>query len=347
VQGADPAIVGPYLASVLADDRWRECTVTHISGGKSNLTYAVASPAGEVILRRPPLGHVLPTAHDMGREYTVMTALRDTAVPVPTTLHHCTDESVLGAPFYVMERVAGFIVREEFPPGYADSPEDKRRVGDALIDVLVALHAVDAEAVGLGSFGRPDGYLERQLRRWGQQWEATRVVEAPDLDALFKRLSDVAPDSPPSTIVHGDYRLDNTLLAPDDPGRIAAVLDWEMSTRGDPLADLGILLVYWTEPGDDSDADRMAAVVVPSATRLPGFPSRTEVTEAYAARSGRDVSTLPWYVAFAFLKLAVVCAGIVARAKAGAMVGEGFLEAEARIAPLTALGHRVLDRGGL
>src|SRR5659263_581844 len=181
-RGADPAAVGPYLAETLGDDRWLACTVDLISGGKSNLTYVVESAAGALVLRRPPLGGVLPTAHDMVREYRVITALRDTAVPVPRTYALCEDPAVLGAPFYLMERVAGPIVGRELPPGYADRPEQRRRIGEGLIDVLAALHAVDVEAVGLGDFGRPEGFLARQARRWSQQWERSRVDDMPALD---------------------------------------------------------------------------------------------------------------------------------------------------------------------
>lgn len=340
-RGADPAVVGPYLADVLGEPRWTDAAVSLVAGGKSNLTFVVTSAAGEVVLRRPPLGHVLPTAHDMVREHRVMSALGPTDVPVPRMLHLCTDAGVLGAPFYVMERVAGHVVRGDPPNGYADTPAARGHIADALVDVLVVLHEVEPAAVGLGDFGRPEGYLERQLRRWGQQWEATRVDDDGGLDALLVRLGARLPASPGPTIVHGDYRLDNVVLSPDDAGRVAAVLDWEMSTLGDPLADLGLWLVYWQEAADGDE--RTAALVVPAATRLPGFPTRLEVAERYAARSGRDVAALPWYVAFGFFKLAVVCAGVAARGRAGVMLGDGFTEAGTRIAPLARLGHATLD----
>lgn len=341
--GADPAVVGPYLADVLAEPAWRRCTVTLVGGGKSNLTYRVGSDAGTVVLRRPPLSSVLPTAHDMVREHTVITALGPTDVPVPRTLHLCTDTGVLGAPFYLMEDVAGHVVRDDPPPGVLADEAERVAVTDDLVRVLAALHAVDPAAVGLEGFGRPSGYLERQLRRWGAQWEATRVADDGGLDALVVRLRDGLPESPATTVVHGDYRLDNAVVAPDAP-RVAAVLDWEMSTLGDPLADLGLLCVYWQQ-ADDDPALR-DALVVPSATRLPGFPRREQVVARYAGATGRDVATLPWYLGFGFFKLAVVCAGIAARGRAGAMVGEGFVEAEQRVAPLARLGHATLDRWG-
>ncbi|MCW2715211.1 MAG: putative aminoglycoside phosphotransferase, partial [Frankiales bacterium] len=308
--------------------------------GKSNLTYRVSSEAGAVVLRRPPLGHVLPTAHDMVREHTVMSALAGTPVPVPRMLHLCTDAAVLGQPFYVMELVEGHICRDALPAGYADRPEQRRAVGEGLVEVLAALHEVDPAQVGLGEFGRPDGYMERQVRRWGKQWDATRIEGHDDLDALAADLTSQVPVTQRNTIVHGDYRLDNTILDPSAPGRIAAVLDWEMSTLGDPLADLGVLLGYWSQ-ADDAGA-RTSALVVPAATVLPGFPTRAEVASLYAQRTGLDLTPLPWYAAFAAFKLAVVCAGIVARVRGGAMIGSGFDGIEQRIGPLVEIGRSTL-----
>ncbi len=339
VAGADPAVVGPYLAGVLGPE-WADCSVVLISGGKSNLTYRVDSAAGSLVLRRPPLGHVLPTAHDMKREFTVMAALAGTAVPVPKMRHLCADPDVLGEPFYVMERIEGHICRDTLPPGYADEPAQRRLIGEALVGVLADLHAVDPDEVGLSSFGRPDGYLERQVRRWGKQWEATRIAGHDTLDTLAAELAASLPTSQRTGIVHGDYRLDHTMLHPTEVGRIAAVLDWEMSTLGDPLADLGVLLVYWSQ-SDDSETRNLSAVI-PSAVSLPGFPSRTQVAELYAARTGADLTALPWCMAFGFFKLAVVCAGIVKRVEGGAMVGDGFAGVEGRIRPLVELGRSTL-----
>jgi aminoglycoside phosphotransferase (APT) family kinase protein len=344
VQAAPLDVVGSYLAAELGDDAWRDCQVELVSGGKSNLTFVVTSASGDVVLRRPPLSTVLPTAHDMRREHRVITALRDTDVPVPRTLAFCADDSVLGAPFYVMERVRGHIVREQLPAGYAESPEERRAIGLGLVDVLAALHSVDPHAVGLDDYGKPAGYLERQLRRWTAQWEASRQPDEPDgpeLDRLAGRLAEALPAAASGPIVHGDYRMDNTMLDPEQPGRIAAVLDWELSTLGDPLADLGLLYVYWPEAADG--AEREGTLAVASVTTLPGFSNRAELFERYADRTGRDLSALPWYVGFGAFKLAVVCAGVAARGRAGAMIGEGFVEMAQRIGPLVRMGHAALD----
>ncbi len=342
--GAQAATVGPYLGAALEDDRWLSCTLDLIAGGKSNLTFLVTSPAGRVVLRRPPLHNVLPTAHDMVREHTVMRALGATAVPVPAALLLCQDPAVLGAPFHVMSYVQGPIARASLPPGYADEPAQRRAIADELVDVLARLHAVDVDAAGLAEFGRPQGFLTRQVRRWVGQWQASRSAELPALDALATDLAASVPDSPAPSLVHGDYRLDNVVLDPARPGQIAAVLDWEMSTIGDPLTDLGLLLVSWTEPAEDEAGSGYGAAIWggKAVTALPGFPTRAEVTARYAQISGRDLTALPWYVSFGCFKLAVVVAGVMARHRAGAMVGVGFDGIEAALEPLVERGRAAL-----
>jgi len=339
--GAQPEVVGPLLADALHDERWARCQVALISGGKSNLTYRVACDAGEVVLRRPPLGHILPTAHDMAREHRVLTALEDTAVPVPRVLHYAGGDGPLGAPFYVMERVVGHVCRNALPGGYADAPARRAAIGGALVDVLADLHTVDPVSVGLEDFGRPAGFMERQLRRWSQQWEASKTDDLPALDELHEDLARTLPPQRAEAIVHGDYRLDNTILHPTAPGRIVAVLDGEMSTLGDPVTDLGALLAFWSEPADD--AVRAAARIVAPVTAADGFPSRAEVVARYAQRTGFDASDVDWYQAFAYFKLAVVCQGIAARAAGGAMLGSGFDAAQRLVAPLVAAGRHVLS----
>jgi aminoglycoside phosphotransferase (APT) family kinase protein len=292
-------------------------TAELIAGGRSNLTYRITDGEHEWVLRRPPLGHVLPTAHDMAREYRVLTALGDTDVPVPRTYALCEDNDVNGAPFYVMELVHGRILRtgEEM---VALTPEQAAACSHQLVDVLASIHRVEYEAVGLGDFGHPDGFMERQLRRWGQQWERSKADELPAIDELARRLRNALPESGPPTIVHGDYRLDNTMLADDDPGRVVAVLDWEMSTLGDPLADVGLFLLYWGQ------ADAQIIATGQAIEEQAGFASRDEIVEMYAKESGRPVDNLDFYVVFAFYKLAIIVEGIAARYRLGKTLGEGF-----------------------
>jgi aminoglycoside phosphotransferase (APT) family kinase protein len=282
-----------------------------IAGGHSNLTFRVTDRGGRRwVLRRPPLGQVLATAHDMGREHRIITALAPTDVPVAPTIGLCTDEGVNGAPFYVMDFVDGLIVRsaESAEPL---APEQRRRAGESLVDTMAMIHDVDVDAVGLGDLGRKEGYIARQLTRWYRQWNASKTRDLPAVDEVHDRLMADLPTQVGATIVHGDYRLDNCMITPD--GDIAAVLDWEICTLGDPLADLGLLMVYWSDP-DDAGAGLLSP-----ATALPGFPNRQELVDRYAARSGRDVSELPAYVAFGYWKLACIVEGVYARYLGGSM----------------------------
>ncbi|HVH21659.1 MAG TPA: phosphotransferase family protein [Pseudonocardia sp.] len=350
--GADPAAVGAWLAQLWDDPRWSQNTLAPVGGGRSNLTYRIDSPAGSVVLRRPPVGELAATAHDMGRERRVLTALADTDVPVPRVLAHADGGPPVDAPCYVMEYLDGVVPLDELPAGWADTEPERHRAGLALVDVLGRLHAVDPTAVGLADFGRPEGFLGRQLRRWNTQWEHAQrdVAEGgtgPGTAAELTRLADaLAADVPitqRNTIVHGDYRIDNCLYDRADPGVIRAVLDWELSTLGDPLADLGLLLVYWHEAGDPPiwrNAQHLA-----SPTRLPGFPRRTEIVQLYAAHSGLDLERLPWYVAFGAFKLAVVLAGILARVRTGVVPASMAAGLEGSVDPLVALGHHVLTEG--
>ncbi len=285
-----------------------------IEGGRSNLTYAVTDGVSRWVVRRPPLGHVLATAHDMGREFTVLAGLHPTPVPVPKPLLLCQDGTVLGAPFYVMEHVDAVPYRTAAQLAEI-GPERTREVVLGLVDTLVELHAVDPGAAGLADFGRPEGFLERQLRRWDKQLAASRHRDLPGIDELRDRLGTRLPVSGAPTVVHGDYRLDNVLVGPDD--RIRAVLDWEMSTLGDPLTDLGLLVMY-SEPLPVADSP------VATTAGAPGHPEPAELVARYAERSGRDTSAVAWYTAFAYFKLAVILEGIHYRFTLGQTVGAGF-----------------------
>ncbi|MEV5816766.1 phosphotransferase family protein [Streptomyces mutabilis] len=286
-----------------------------IEGGRSNLTYAVSDGTARWVVRRPPLGHVLATAHDMKREHRVISALHPTDVPVPRPVLLCEDEDVLGSPFYVMEFVEGTPYRtaEQLAPL---GPERTRAAVLNLVDTLVGLHAVDPAEAGLGDFGRPDGFLDRQLRRWAKQLDASRNRDLAGIDELHATLGRELPDSPSPTVVHGDYRLDNVLIGGEND-EIRAVLDWEMSTLGDPLTDLGLLVMYSSPLG-------MPDSPVSTTAQAPGHPASAELIERYAARSGRDVSAVAWYTAFAWFKLAVILEGIHYRYTLGQTVGRGF-----------------------
>lgn len=330
--GVDLARLRTYLDRELPGTVDGPLTAQLVEGGRSNLTYIVTGGAGRLVLRRPPLGHVLPTAHDMGREHRVISGLHGTAVPVPRARGLCTDEDVLGAQFYVMDFVEGSPLRT------ADQLRNRgeqrtHAIVNRLVDTLVELHAVDPEAVGLADFGKPEGFLERQLRRWSKQLAASRSREVPGIDELHERLAAHIPASPAPSIVHGDYRLDNVLVGGDE--RINAVLDWEMSTLGDPLTDLALLLAY-------SQLHTLELDTVSDVGAAPGHPAPDEIADAYARASGRDVSALGWYVGFALFKLAVILEGIYYRYSHGQTVGEGFDRIGAGVAPLVARGNSAL-----
>lgn len=293
-----------------------ELGVSLISGGRSNITYAVDAPGHRWVLRRPPFGHVLRTAHDMEREYTVLTGLGGSTnvVPVPVTLAMCRDEGVLGAPFYLMQRVDGSVLRTA-ADALALPAGEQASVANDLIDVLAALHMVAPADVDLADFGRPAGFMTRQLARWTRQLGDSRSREIPGIEHLAEHLRESAPEQGRSSIVHGDYRLDNCVVR---DGAVAAVLDWEMATLGDPLSDLGLFAVYYSGlAGIDNP-------VVHAVEGLGGYPTLDHLLERYVRRTGWDVEDLGWYVAFAWFKFAVILEGIHFRSKLGATVGGGF-----------------------
>ena len=300
-----------------------------VAGGKSNLTYVVGDGRRSVIVRRPPLGHVLATAHDMEREHRVVSALHDTPVPVPQTYAVCRGDSVIGAPFYVMEYVRGIPYRmasELEPLG----PQRTQAIAERMVDTLVALHAVEPDAVGLGDFGRPDGFLERQVRRWKQQLDASRSRELPGIDELHERLASSVPASGTAAIVHGDFRLDNLLV--DEHDRVTAVLDWEMATLGDPLTDVALLEAYQSLPL------MMDTNAVSDVSRAPGYPPASALLDRYGAASGRDLGSLSFHLGLAYFKLAVILEGIHYRYTQGQTVGEGFATIGQATGPLVAAG---------
>lgn len=282
--------------------------------GHSNETFFIHRDGHDWVLRRPPLGAFLPSAHDVGREYKVLSGLKETPVRVPRTVTMCEDESIIGAPFYVMERVDGCVIRDRLPDHVTE--DDRARIGAELVDALVELHAVDPAEAGLADLGKPTGYLERQLRRWTGQMELTLPLTrpVPALEEIGRWLHEQLPESGTSTLVHGDYKLDNVMFSSTSPLGLVAILDWEMSTIGDPLADLGWMTSFWREPGDE-EATVFAQTT--QVTQMPGFSSRDELVERYAMATGRDVSALPWYQVLAIWKLAILLEGSYARHLAG------------------------------
>jgi aminoglycoside phosphotransferase (APT) family kinase protein len=309
-----------------------QLTATLITGGRSNLTYVLADGHRDWILRRPPLGHVLATAHDMSREHRIITALGPSPVPVPHTHLLCTDETVIGAPFYVMDRVEGTVYRSDAAAA-ALGPERATAIATDLARVLADLHGVDPADYGLADFGRPEGFLERQVRRWRTQLDASRSRDLDGIDELHHRLERAIPATQRATVVHGDYRLDNVII--DGSDRVAAVLDWEMSTLGDPLTDLGLLRVYW--------GGGAALALTPNERPQPLIPFEDMISE-YAARSDLDLTPLPWYVAFAYFKLAVILEGIHYRFVTGQTVGAGFDTIGQAVKPLVDGGLRVIGK---
>jgi aminoglycoside phosphotransferase (APT) family kinase protein len=306
---------------------------TPIGEGHSNVTYLIERGGTQVVLRRPPRPPLPPSAHDVLREARLLRALRPTAARVPNVLAVCENEATIGAPFYVMELVEGEAIVASLPPAL-DTTSERRRIGEQLIDSLVEIHAVDWRAAGLEDFGKPTGYLERQLRRFGGLWELNKTREIPAVESVGRWLAEHLPSSGTATIVHGDYRLGNTMFALDAPARLAAVLDWEMATIGDPLADIGYLCMMWAQAGDPIEGLRAA---LGNVTRAEGFYTRDELIARYEERSGRPVGDVRWYITLALWKSVVFMEGNYKRAIAGttddpylAQFGEGVLELAAR-----------------
>jgi aminoglycoside phosphotransferase (APT) family kinase protein len=312
VVGIDVERVSSWLADHV-DGLIPPFTFALVSGGRSNLTFEVTDGAGVVfIVRRPPLGQVLESAHDMGREYRIITGLTGTTVPVATPLGYCADPDVTGAPFYAMRYVAGLILRDR-DAVERDLPEDRRHtLGLNMADTLARLHALVPDAVGLGELGRTEGYIARQLRRWHRQWQESRTREVPAIEEVHRRLLARIPAQDRAAIVHGDFRIDNLVFSPH--AEVRAVLDWELCTLGDPLADLGMLMVYWLQPGESGEH-----LMGRAPTALRGFPTREEMLARYADLAGVDVSDIDYYRAFGYWKLACIGEGVYKRYRAGVM----------------------------
>ncbi|MEO8449732.1 MAG: phosphotransferase family protein [Gemmatimonadota bacterium] len=283
--------------------------ISQFPHGHSNLTYLVRAGGTELVLRRPPFGNQVKTAHDMSREFRVLTALAPVFPPAPRPICLCTDESVLGAPFYLMERRHGIVVRKLVPEGLVLTPPLAERLGRALIATLAELHRLDYRAIGLGELGKPQGYVARQVKGWTDRYAAAKTEEVPEIESVARWLADHLPPEHEASVIHNDFKFDNLLLDPADSTRITAVLDWEMATVGDPLMDLGTSLGYWIH--DDDPAELQAAALGPTMAR--GMLRREQVVEAYARASGRSVDHLVFYYAYGLFKLGVVVQQIYAR----------------------------------
>jgi aminoglycoside phosphotransferase (APT) family kinase protein len=314
--GEAPLVDGPGLARFLAE-RLPELSgpfrIERIGEGQSCLTFTVRGEGWEVVLRRPPRGDLPPSAFDVVREHRVISALTGSGagVPVPRPLALCEDDAVIGAPFYLMELVEGVVARREVPAALG-APADRRLMGELMVDMLGALRAVDWRDAGLEGFGRPDGYLQRQLRRMGQLWELARFRPVPEIDEVGAWLAERVPDSPPAAVVHGDFKLDNLIFAPAPPTRVAAVIDWELSTLGDPLADLGWMLYFWRDPGEPA-----FDIPVANVTDEPGFSRRADLLARHAERFPDDVRDVRWYMALAGWKISIIMEGSYRRFLAG------------------------------
>lgn len=317
-----------------------ELTAHPIAGGRSNPTYELTDGTRHWILRRPPQGHVLPTAHDMGREYRAMSSLKGTAVPVPRTVGLCEDPSVIGASFYVMDKIDGITLRTQTDTEQLTVAQ-RSGLATSMIETLAELHSIDPAAVGLGDWGKPEGFLERQLRRWKRQWDSSATSDRPEISELHQRLTKSLPAREYPGIVHGDFKIDNMMVDRSDPTRILGVLDWEMSTLGDTLTDLGVMCSFWDQEGEFYNP------ITAGATALPGFPRRNELVERYIAARGIDVPEIDWYLVFADFKIAVILEGIHARHLKGHTEGADFAGVGEMVGPLLDRALEYADRSNV
>ena len=313
--------------------------IRQFGGGHANLTYLLEFEAAEYVLRRPPLGPVAPTAHDMAREHRVLARLGDALPLAPYSYALCTDPDVLGVDFHVLERRHGIVIRRDLPPGLHDRPDLQRRIGEMIVDVLADLHRVDPDAVGLGDLGRPDGFVQRQLDGWRRRWHAAKDRDVDDVDRLLRWLDSGVPEPQAAALLHNDYKLDNLMVDTDDPATPVAVFDWDMATRGDPLMDLGYLLNFWNEPGDDPRWHHVSRMP----TNHPGFPTRGDVVERYARRSGLDLDRVAWYHVFGVFKLVVIVQQIYIRYLRGQTRDARFADYDVRVRDLARKGVALMS----
>jgi aminoglycoside phosphotransferase (APT) family kinase protein len=324
--------LGAFLDEHIDLGRGEPLTVVKIGEGKSNLTFRVERGGHRWVLRRPPMGDLPETAHDMLREHRVLTALDPTAVRTPSPLIACEDPEVLGVPFYLMEVVDGVVIRDTLPADFTE--EHRRGMGFEMVDALAELHTLDYEAAGLGDLGRPDGYTARQVKRWTSQWEFMRTRELPDIEAVQSWLAAHVPTDAPRAIVHGDYKMDNVVYSRATPPRVEAILDWEMATLGDPLTDLGYLMVFWPEAGEDN------VRMLPQPTQLPGFPTRAEMIARYEQLTGFSMHDLTFYRTLAIWKLAILSEGLYKRFLAGKADSEWFAVLEQSVPAMAATARQ-------
>ncbi len=317
-----------------------ELEVWQFPSGASNLTYLLKIGEWEGVLRRPPLGPIPPKAHDMGRESGILMKLNAAYPLAPRPYFFTDDEALIGAPFYVMERRKGVVVDDEFPSGVQPTPELCRGMSEMVCDTLVELHAVDPEKAGLGDLGKPEGFLERQTNGWISRYEKAKTDEYPEVEPLTEWLANNVPGSPPPTIIHNDFKLNNLILDPEDLTQVRAVLDWEMATIGDPLFDLAVSLSYWVEHDDPEEMKE----ILPTVTHTPGFMTRQEFMERYAERSGRDISDMHWHMVFAYFKLAVILQQIYARWHNGQTQDERFATFDVRVKNLIVHAHGLMSK---
>lgn len=335
----DAARLAEYLRGRL-EGAEAPLAVRQFGGGAANLTYLLRYGEREYVLRRPPLGPVAPSSHDMAREHRVLFVLHRAYPPAPRAFLFCGDVEVIGAPFLVMERRRGIVVRREVPAAFEAIPGAPRRMSLALVDALAGLHAVDYSALGLATLGRPDGFVERQIEGWQGRWERAKLEEVPDMTWVHGWLRERRPARSAASLVHNDYKLDNVMLAAEDPGRLVAVFDWDMCTLGDPLSDLGALLCYWSEP-EDPPAFRAVAMM----PAVPGFPRRAELVARYAERSGRDVGDVGFYHVLGLYRLAVIAAQIHLRFRRGQTTDRRFAAFGPLVAVVAAAARERAGRG--